>query len=75
MMELLPADAAAGRSFNFETAMAQLKPDRYQRRGSKKARHWPHHKRPKAPGAPKARNATESDMLLARELEELEPAA
>lgn len=64
-----------GQSFNFDKALTRLEPDTYVRRGSKKARHWPHRKRPKPPGAPKARNATEAEIALAIELERLDPAA
>lgn len=42
--------------------------DRYHRTSSKKARHWPHKKREKPPGAPVARIATESQVQLAKEL-------
>lgn len=64
-----------GPGFNFDHALARLEPDTYVRRRSKKARHWPHRKRPKPPGAPKARNATEAEIELAIELERLDPAA
>jgi hypothetical protein len=43
--------------------------------GPKKARHWPHKKRPKPPGNPKARNATEEERQLAKELAPLDRAA
>lgn len=47
--------------------------DRYVRHRSKKARHWPHKKREKPPGAPKARNATEAEVQLAQQLREARP--
>jgi IS4 transposase len=56
-------------------ALSRLKPDRYKRSRSKKARHWPHRKRPQPPGSPKARNATAEEIALAAELESLNPAA
>jgi hypothetical protein len=65
----------AAQSFDFQKAVTRLKPDVYERRGSKKARHWPHRKRPKPPGVPKARSATETEIMLAIELERLDPAA
>jgi Transposase DDE domain len=39
--------------------------DRYQRTKSKKARHWPHKKKEKPPGEPRARMATPQEVLLA----------
>jgi hypothetical protein len=42
--------------------------DGYQRHGSKKARHWPHKKTEKPPGAPKIRVASVSEVQRAQEL-------
>ena len=49
-------------------AMAEARRDEYTRRGSKKARHWPHKKREKPPGDPLARNANELEIELAQRL-------
>lgn len=67
--------AMSGERFSLGKALAALKPDTYRRKGAKTARHWPHRKRPKPPGAPKARNATEAETALAAELAALQPAA
>ena len=53
----------------------RIKPDAYRRLRPKTSRHWPHRKRPRPPGRPKARNATETELALAKELEVLEVAA
>jgi len=42
--------------------------DRYVRHGSKAARAWPHKKRPRPPGTPNVRMATELEILEAKEL-------
>jgi Transposase DDE domain len=49
-------------------ALAAATLDGYQRTGSKKSRHWPHKKREKPPGAPRARNASEMEIKLASRL-------
>jgi hypothetical protein len=49
-------------------ALAAATLDGYQRTGSKKSRHWPHKKREKPPGEPKARNANEMEVKLAAKL-------
>lgn len=67
--------AIAGGRFGLAAALTRLKPDRYKRSKPKRARRWPHRKRPKPPGAPKARNATEAERTLLKELETLTPAA
>jgi hypothetical protein len=67
--------AMDGACFRLLPALARLGPDSYKRSRPKAARHWPHKKRTKPPGRPKARNATESEMTLAKELERLDPAA
>lgn len=74
-LRVLREAMSRGRGFNLDKALARLEPDTYVRRGAKKARHWPHRKRPKPPGAPKARNATAAEIALAIELERLDPAA
>ena len=67
--------AMDGAKFNVVAALAQLKADSYKRSGPNKARHWPHKKRTDPPGRPRARNATDSEVVLAIELQSLEPAA
>ena len=64
-----------GQELNLIGSLAGLAPDTYERKGPKKARHWPHKKREKPPGKPKARNATEAELALAEELERLRVAA
>ena len=56
-------------------ALSGVKPDAYRRSRPKKARHWPHKKRDKPPGKPKARNVTEAELALAKELENIGIAA
>ena len=56
-------------------ALAAAVKDSYQRSGPKSARHWPHKKKDKPPGDPKARMANESEIQLAAELRERRPAA
>jgi Transposase DDE domain len=51
-----------------DAALAAAAKDEYRRTGSKKARHWPHKKRQKPPGNPKARNAKKPEKQLAAEL-------
>jgi Transposase DDE domain len=51
-----------------ERQLARAVQDNYQRRGSKKARDWAHKKKPKPIGDPRARNATEKQVLLAQRL-------
>ena len=67
--------AMDGRPLALLCALSRLKPEQYERQGPKTARHWPHRKRPKPPGKPKARNATEMEITLAKELRVLDPAA
>jgi hypothetical protein len=64
-----------GVKLNAVGILRQLQADTYPRTGSKKARHWPHKKRDKPPGKPKARNATEAELALAEELERMDAAA
>jgi hypothetical protein len=49
-------------------ALAAATLDGYKRTGSKKSRHWPHKKREKPPGEPKARSANEMEVKLAAKL-------
>ena len=49
-------------------ALAAATLDGYKRTGSKRSRHWPHKKREKPPGEPKARNANETELKLAARL-------
>jgi hypothetical protein len=42
--------------------------DSYTRKGSKKARHWPHKKRERPPGAPDIRQATRQEVRSAQRL-------
>ncbi len=60
----------AGRGGNLHAALAGSRRDDYQRHRPKKARHWPHKKREKPPGAPKARTANEEEVLQAQRLAE-----
>ena len=62
--------AMAGRGGNLRAALAGARRDDYQRRRPKKARHWPHKKREKPPGVPKARTANEEEVLQAQRLAE-----
>lgn len=64
-----------GRSGRLLQKLRASVPDRYQRTGSKKARHWPHKKKDKPPGIPRARNATEEEVAQAARLITLLPAA
>ena len=61
--------AMAGSGPNLAGELARLRPDAYRRAGAKTARHWPHKKRDRPPGKPKARNATDAELALAEELE------
>jgi hypothetical protein len=49
-------------------ALARIKPDTHQRLWPRTARHWPHKKRSRPPGRPKARNVTDVELALAKEL-------
>ena len=48
--------------------LARATKDAYARRGPRRARDWPHKKRDRPPGDPRARNASESEVALAAEL-------
>ena len=61
--------AMAGQSRrSLQQALAAAVGDAYVRLGSKKARHWPHKKRDKPPGNPKARYATRTEVANAATL-------
>ena len=49
--------------------------DGYRRRGSKKARDWPHKKRESPPGVPKIRKATNAESIKAKRIYETKRAA
>lgn len=49
--------------------------DQYKRRGSKKARNWPHKKKEQPPGMPKIRIATRKEVAAAKKLRERKEAA
>jgi DDE family transposase len=51
-------------------ALARSTGDGYRRLKPKKARHYPQKKREKPPGDPKARTATDAEVLLAKEIRE-----
>lgn len=67
--------AMAGRGGSPWRALSRAVLDDYRRRRLKKARHWPHKKRDKPPGDPKARTATAEEVMLAMELKQRRPAA
>ncbi len=67
--------AMGGARLNVAGALGRLRADAYKRSGPRKARHWPHKKRSRPPGRPKARNATPAELALAKELGELGVAA
>jgi len=56
-------------------ALAVATRDAYTRTRPKAARHWPHKKKDKPPGDPKARTASESQIKLAAELRKQRAAA
>jgi len=58
----------AGRRGALAAALARATGDGCRRRGPKKARHWPHKKKDKPPGDPKARTATDAEVQLAQEI-------
>jgi hypothetical protein len=73
-------DAAAGRRPLGRRSLAlalseDVAQDNYERRRPKAARHWPHRKNPDPPGEPKARTATEAEVLLAQEITRRKTAA
>jgi len=62
-------------SRNFFVALSHCVKDGYTRRGSKKARNWPHKKKESPPGSPKIRNANETELAVMKEISKLKPAA
>jgi hypothetical protein len=64
-----------GRRGPLRRALAAAVLDGYARRGSKKARHWPHKKRDRPPGDPLARTATAEEVRLAQEIKQRKAAA
>lgn len=67
--------AMEGERVDVKSELSRVRADTYKRAGPKTARHWPHKKREKPPGKPKARNATDAELSLAQELEDLNIAA
>lgn len=67
--------AMTGVTLNLSGELARIEADTYQRTGPKTARRYPHKKRDRPPGKPRARNATECELALAQELEALDRAA
>ena len=67
--------ARVGRRAGLEAALAGALKDGYRRpRGAKAARHYPHKRRQRPPGAPKARTATRAEVRLAQRVREHERA-
>jgi hypothetical protein len=64
-----------GNGSELAKALAGATKDRYARTRPKTARHWPHKKKDKPPGDPRARMAEESEIQLATELQEKARAA
>ena len=60
---------------SLEQALSKATKDCYHRTSSKKARHWPHKKSEKPPGAPRARMATALEVQTAAGLKRMKPAA
>jgi hypothetical protein len=60
--------AMGGVKLSPASELRRQKADGYRRQGPKKARRWPHKKRDKPPGRPKARNVTAKELALAEEL-------
>jgi hypothetical protein len=54
------------------SGLAAAMKDAYVRHGSKKARHYPHKRRQKPPGLPRARNATAAEVRLAKRVRQRE---
>jgi hypothetical protein len=55
------------------TRLRKAVKDRYQRRGPKGARNWPHKKTERPPGQPKIRMATKSEKLQAQRQKQCKP--
>jgi hypothetical protein len=66
---------AARRRGGLRPALRKAVKDAYKRRGSKKARDWPHKKTETPAGAPKIRTATETEVKHAKQLRTRQMAA
>jgi hypothetical protein len=75
VLRVLRRAMQAGAGSNLTGELTRLKADTYRRTGAKAARHWPHKKREKPPGKPKARNVTDAELALAEELGVMDIAA
>jgi hypothetical protein len=64
-----------GEGVDLPAQLAEAVQDGYERTGSKKARDWPHQKRPKPPGAPNIVLATAEQVLRAKRLQTQEAVA
>ncbi len=60
---------------SLRNALRKAVRDHYHRKGSKKARNWPHKKNEPPPGMPKTRMATEKEVLAAKALRKRQEAA
>jgi hypothetical protein len=67
--------AASGHGGSLTPKLAASVQDRYKRSGDKKARRWPHKKKDKPPGKPKARKARAAEVRLAKEIKKMKVAA
>ena len=65
----------ARRRGGLRPALRKAVKDAYKRRGSKKARDWPHKKTETPAGAPKTRTATKTEVNRAKELRTRQKAA
>lgn len=63
------------RDLSLEGDLGRVSKDAYQRRGSKKARDWPHKKKEQPPGAPKIQPATSKQLGAAQRLKTKNAAA
>lgn len=75
MADKAPGGRGKGSPRSLALALAAATKDPYQRTRPKSARHWPHKKKDKPPGDPKARMASESEIQLAAELRQQTRAA
>jgi hypothetical protein len=64
-----------GAAPDLDGRLRRLRADTCRRAGPKRARRWPHKKRERPPGRPRARNATPEELALAEELGTLNAAA
>jgi len=67
--------AGRGSRADLRRALAAAVKDGYARTRPKAARHWPHKKKDKPPGDPRARTASDSEIQLAAELRDQRRAA